>query len=110
MWSPLTHGQRWATHRILFFYVKNVTNDNGFHVYDSGQVTVYAEKEGEGAGEVLEQVDNVHWVYGRKISEWISILMIYVWVQITFNTSTVCMVLDSKSVSTILNRSSIKSN
>ena len=49
--------------------MKNVTNDNGFHVYDSGQVTVYAEKEGEGAGEVLEQVDNVHWVYGRKISE-----------------------------------------
>ena len=31
-----------------------------------GQVTVYAEKE---SGEVLENVDNVHWVYGRKISE-----------------------------------------
>ena len=30
------------------------------------QVTVYAEKE---SGEVLEHVDNVHWVYGRKISE-----------------------------------------
>ena len=31
-----------------------------------GQVTVYAEKE---SGEVLDHVDNVHWVYGRKISE-----------------------------------------
>ena len=30
------------------------------------QVTVYAEKE---SGEVLDHVDNVHWVYGRKISE-----------------------------------------
>ena len=29
-------------------------------------MTVYAEKE---SGEVLENVDNVHWVYGRKISE-----------------------------------------
>ena len=31
-----------------------------------GQVTVYAEKE---SGEALENVDNIHWVYGRKISE-----------------------------------------
>ena len=30
------------------------------------QVTVYAEKE---SGEALENVDNIHWVYGRKISE-----------------------------------------
>ena len=29
-------------------------------------MTVYAEKE---SGEILEQVDNIHWVYGRKISE-----------------------------------------
>ena len=30
------------------------------------QVTVYAEKE---SGEALDHVDNIHWVYGRKISE-----------------------------------------
>ena len=29
-------------------------------------MTVYAEKE---SGEILDQVDNIHWVYGRKISE-----------------------------------------
>ena len=34
--------------------------------YIIGQVTVYAEKE---SGEALEHVDNIHWVYGRKISE-----------------------------------------
>ena len=36
------------------------------HILRIGQVTVYAEKE---SGEALENVDNIHWVYGRKISE-----------------------------------------
>ena len=43
--------------------LKIMSQDKFVSVY---QVTVYAEKE---SGEALDHVDNIHWVYGRKISE-----------------------------------------
>ena len=68
MWLHSTRGERSLVQNIAIqkswpACLKKVLIDKQSII---DQVTVYAEKE---SGEVLDHVDNVHWVYGRKISE-----------------------------------------